>query len=148
MSKVIKIGICKKKGDKIFNVNTVKAVQGKGLVNDRTFKENNNKKSQLTLIEVENINFYNDISASNIKPLEFRRNIITEGIKLNELNGKDFFIGNVKVKAHDLCRPCKYLENLLKKNNIIKELILKSGLRCEILTSGEISVGDIIRVDD
>ena len=35
-----------------------------------------------------------------------------------------------------------------KKNNIIKELILKSGLRCEILTSGEISVGDIIRTDD
>ena len=130
MSKVIKIGICKNKGDKIVNVNTVKAIRGKGLVNDRKFKENN------------------DISASNVKPLEFRRNIITEGIKLNELNGKDFFIGNVKVKAHDLCHPCKYLENLLKKNNIIKEIILKSGLRCEILTSGEISVGDIIRVDD
>ena len=145
MSKVIKIGICKNKGDKIVNVNTVKAVQGKGLVNDRKFKEDNNKKSQLTLIELENINFYNDISASNVKPLEFRRNIITEGIKLNELNGKDFFIGNVKVKAHDLFRPCKYLENLLKKNNIIKELILKSGLRCEILTSGKISVGDIIK---
>ena len=56
MSKVIKIGICKNKGDKIVNVNTVKAVQGKGLVNDRKFKEDNNKKSQLTLIEVENIN--------------------------------------------------------------------------------------------
>ena len=148
MSKVIKIGICKNKGDKIVNVNTVKAIRGKGLVNDRKFKENNNKKSQLTLIELENINFYNDISTSNLKPLEFRRNIITEGIKLNELNGKDFFIGNVKLKAHDLCRPCIYFENLLKKNNIIKELILKSGLRCEILTSGEISVGDIIRADD
>ena len=148
MSKIIEIGICKNKGDKIFSVNSIKAIQGKGLVNDRKFKEGNNKKSQLTLIEVENINFYNDISGSNLAPLEFRRNIITQGIKLNELNGKDFFIGNIKVKAHDLCRPCKYLENLLKKNNIIKELILKSGLRCEILTSGEISVGDIIRVDD
>jgi len=148
MSKVIEIGICKNKGDEIFSVNSIKAIQGKGLVNDRKFKEDNNKKSQLTLIEVENINFYNDITGSNLAPLEFRRNIITQGIKLNELNGKDFFIGNIKVKAHDLCRPCKYLENLLKKNNIIKELILKSGLRCEILTSGEISVGDIIRVDD
>ncbi len=148
MSKVIEIGICKNKGDEIFSVNSIKAIQGKGLVNDRKFKEGNNKKSQLTLIEVENINFYNDITGSNLAPLEFRRNIITQGIKLNELNGKDFFIGNIKVKAHDLCRPCKYLENLLKKNNIIKELILKSGLRCEILTSGEISVGDIIRVDD
>ena len=148
MSKVIEIGICKNKGDEIFSVNSIKAIQGKGLVNDRKFKEDNNKKSQLTLIEVENINYYNDISGSNLAPLEFRRNIITQGIKLNELNGKDFFIGNIRVKAHDLCRPCKYLENLLKKNNIIKELILKSGLRCEILTSGEISVGDIIRVDD
>ena len=148
MSKVIEIAISENSHGIMKNVDTVETVAGKGLVNDRKFKENNNKKSQLTLIEVENINFYNDISASNVKPLEFRRNIITEGIKLNELNGKDFFIGNIKVKAHDLCRPCKYLENLLKKNNIIKELILKSGLRCEILTSGEISVGDIIRVDD
>ena len=148
MGKVVEIGITNIKGNEIKNVNAVDAIEGKGLVNDRKFKEDNNKKSQLTLIEVENINFYNDITGSNLAPLEFRRNIITQGIKLNELNGKDFFIGNIKVKAHDLCRPCKYLENLLKKNNIIKELILKSGLRCEILTSGEISVGDIIRVDD
>ena len=144
MSKIIEIGICKNKGDKIFSVNSIKAIQGKGLVNDRKFKEGNNKKSQLTLIEVENINFYNDITVSNLAPLEFRRNIITQGIKLNELHGKDFFIGNLKVKAHDLCRPCKYLQEKLKQNNFIKEFIKKGGLRCEILTSGEINVGDII----
>ena len=148
MANIFQIGITNQSKAKIQEVESVEAITGKGLVNDRKFKEDNNKKSQLTLIEIENINFYNGISGSNLAPLEFRRNIITQGIKLNELNGKDFFIGNIKVKAHDLCRPCKYLENLLKKNNIIKELILKSGLRCEILTSGEISVGDIIRVDD
>ena len=59
--------------------------------------------------------------------------------------GKDFFIGSVKLKAHDLCRPCKYLQESLKQKNIIKEFLLKGGLRCEILTSGEIFINDIIK---
>jgi len=145
MGKVLEIGITTIKGDKITNVGRIEAIKGKGLINDRKFKENNHKESQLTLVEVENINYFNKISKSNINSIDFRRNIITEGIRLNNLVGSEFFIGNVKVKAHDLCRPCKYLENKLQKNNFVKEFLIKGGLRCEILTSGEIKVGDIIK---
>jgi len=60
------------------------------------------------------------------------------------LLNKEFYIGKVRVKAHDLCRPCKYLQELLKQNNIIKEFLHKGGLRCEILTSGKICIGDKI----
>ena len=145
MGKVIEIGIAINKGTQIQNVNKVEALKGKGLINDRKFRENNQKESQVTLIEIENIKHFNNISKTNISPVDFRRNIITENIKLNDLVGKEFFVGKVKLKAHDLCRPCKYLENKLKLNNFVKEFLLKGGLRCEILTTGTIYVGDIIK---
>ena len=145
MGKVNEIGICKNKGEKLLSMDHVEAVASKGLVNDRKYKENNSKLGQITLIEIENINYFNSISKTNIPPISFRRNIITENVKLNDLVGKEFFVGNVKLKAHDLCRPCKYLQDKLKQNNLIKEFMRRGGLRCEILSSGKITVGDIIK---
>ena len=145
MSQVIQIGIHESKGDEVRAIDTVEAIKGKGLVNNRHFKENNEKKSQITLIEIENIKHYNQISRTSIPSKDFRRNIITEGIRLNELVDSEFFIGNVKVKAHDLCRPCKYLQESLQQKNVVKEFLYTGGLRCEILSSGKIFIGDIIK---
>ena len=145
MGKVVEIGITNTKGNKVRRVDTVDAFKGKGLLNDRKFKENNHRESQVTLIEIENINHFNKISRTSISPVDFRRNIVTENIRLNELIDKEFFIGNVKLKDHDLCRPCKYLQNKLAQDNFIKEFLHKGGLRCEILTDGKINVGDIIK---
>jgi len=145
MSKVIEIGISRQKGGLIQKVEKIEVKKGKGIVGDRHFKEKNEKKSQITLIEIENINNFNKTSKTNIHALNFRRNIITQGIKLNELVGKDFFVGSIKLKAHDLCRPCKYLQELIKQTNFVKEFLLKGGLRCEILSDGEINLGDIIK---
>ena len=62
MPKVILLGISNLKGGSIKKMNSVEAIEGKGLLNDRKLKENNDKKSQLTLIEIENINYFNKIS--------------------------------------------------------------------------------------
>ena len=148
MSKVIFIGISSLKGGFIKEMGSVDAVKGKGLLNDRKMRENNDKKSQLTLIEIESINYYNKVSKSSIKPLNFRRNIVTEGIELNKLINKEFSIGTVKVKGHELCHPCKYLQEFLGQKNLVKEVIKKGGLRCEILSSGKIFVNDIIKIYD
>ena len=82
MGKVIKIGISNNKGDEIFEVNEIEAIKNKGLKNDRHFKEDNSKHCQITLIEVENVNYYNKINKINIPSIKFRRNIITEGFFL------------------------------------------------------------------
>ena len=148
MSKVLEIGIAEKTGSTMLNVSSVEALAGKGLLNDRKFMNNNNNKSQLTFIEIENINYVNKILVSKIPAINFRRNIITQGVNLNDLNGKEFFVGPVKVKAHDLCRPCKYLQQLLNQKDLMKELLFKGGLRCEILINGKISIGDIIKIHD
>ena len=140
----MKIGISKNKGNKIVNLNAVEAIKGKGLVNERHFKENNEKRCQITLIEIENINHYNKITGTTIPAINFLRNIITEGTRLNELVGKEFFIGSVKLKAYDLCRPCKYLQESVQQKNIVNEFLHTGGLSCEILTRGKIYINDQI----
>ena len=142
--KVVKIGISKNKGGKIVSLNDVEAIKGKGLVNERHFKENNDKRCQITLIEIENINQYNKITGTTIPAINFLRNIVTEGIRLNVLVGKEFFIGKVKVRAHDLCRPCKNLQESFQQKNTVKELLYTGGLRCEILSNGKIFINDQI----
>ena len=144
MGKVVQIGIADAKGSPIKSVNNIEILKDKGILNDRKFKENNQKERQITLIEIENINHFNDISKTNIRPIDFRRNIITENIKLNELVGKEFFVGEIKLKAHDLCRPCKNLQETLQQKNTVEELLHTGGLRCEILSSGKICVDDQI----
>ena len=144
MGKVLEIGISENKSSKIVSVNQVEAIKGKGLIGEKHFKEDNKKRSQITLIEIENINHYNKITGTKIPAINFLRNIVTEGVRLNALISKEFFIGNVKVKAHDLCRPCKNLQEFLQQKNTVKELLYTGGLRCEILSSGKIFINDQI----
>jgi MOSC domain-containing protein YiiM len=144
MGIVVEIGISKNKGEKIKCVTKVEVIKGGGIVYDRKFMTNNDKKRQITLIENENINYFNNIAKTKIKPLDFRRNIVTRDVKLNDLLGKEFFIGKIKVKAHDLCRPCLYLEKLLNQKDFVKILLFKGGLRCEILCDGMINLNDKI----
>ena len=124
MSEVSKICITSKSAEEMQDVNTVEVIASKGIVKDRYFNENNNQDIQITLIESENIDYYNQISETNIPYISFRRNIITKGIQLNDLVGKEFLIGNVKIKGHRLCAPCRYLQDMLKQKNLV--IILKT----------------------
>ena len=146
MSKVFKIGKTTFNNQKITEVESVKVVADKGIVGDRHFKEYNDPYSQLSLIEAENINYYNIKYSLNIPYVEFRRNIVTEGIQLNNLIGKRFLVGSVELEGIDLCRPCRHLSELLHQDNIIKEFLRKGGLRCQILSSSKINVGDVIKI--
>ena len=146
MSKVIRLGIAKNNNQKIQEVEKIELLSGKGVVGDRHFHENNNVRSQVTLIESENIDYYNNKFKTNYSYIDFRRNVVTKGIQLNDLIGKELLIGKVKIKGHDLCRPCKHLEETLEGKDIIKEFLIRGGLRCEILISGSVIIGDEIKV--
>ena len=144
MSKVFKLGITSKNNQEIKEVESIEVLADKGVVGDRHFKNFNDPYCQLTLIESENIDHYNIKYGLNISYINFRRNIVTKGIQLNELVGKKFKIGNVKVEGIDLCRPCRHLTEMLSQNNILKEFLRKGGLRCQILSSSKITIGDKI----
>ena len=144
MSKIIEITISNESGEKMQKVNSIDAIAGEGLLNDRYCKKYNDVDNQITLIESENIDYFNKLLDSNIPYVNFRRNIVTINIHLNELVGKEFLLGEVKIKGQRLCEPCKYLQDKLGQKDLVKTLLHKGGLRCQILSSGKISVNDKI----
>ena len=144
MSKVFKTGITKNNNQKIEEVLKIQLLADKGIVGDRHFHDYNNPYNQLSLIESENIDYYNKKFNLNIPYVNFRRNIVTQGVNLNELINKTFVIGNVKVEGVDLCRPCRHLQETLEQKNIIKEFLRKGGIRCQILTTSSIKISDKI----
>ncbi len=148
MSKVFKLGITSNNNKKISEVNSINVIADKGILGDRHFKEFNDPYCQLSLIESENIDYYNLKYGLNIPYVDFRRNIITKGIKLNELVSIKFKIGKVSVEGIDLCRPCRHLTEKLNQDNILKEFLRRGGLRCKILTSDKIVVGDNIKISN
>jgi MOSC domain-containing protein YiiM len=74
---------------------------------------------------------------------ETRRQLTVRGVRLNELIGKRFRVGEVECYGVALCEPCKHLEQLTRPG-IIEDLIHRAGINADILTDGQISVGDKI----
>jgi len=98
--------------------------------------------SEIIIREIEE----NDLEKGFLESLDFLRNIITKNIELNNLIGKKLTIGKTELEGIDLCRPCKNLQETLGHDNIIKEFLRKGGLRCKILVSGKIKLGDQIKL--
>ena len=148
MSEVFKLGISIKNNQQINEVNSIIVLANQGVVGDRHFKDFNDPYNPLSLIESENIDYYNIKFGLNISYVNFRRNIVTKGIQLNDLVGKKILVGNVEVEGIDLCRPCRHLTEVLGQDNILKEFLRRGGLRCQVLSSSNIKVGDKIKVLD
>ena len=130
---------------------SVRAVPGKGLEGDRyfegigTFSLHPPKPDyELTLIENEKIEAFARESGLPFTSHHARRNIITEGVELNSLVGKEFRIGAVLVRGIRLCEPCSYLAKATYPG-ILEGLVHKGGLRAQILSEGTIFVGDALR---
>lgn len=120
-------------------------VQGKGIVGDRNFAKSKWPGQNITFIEIEEIENYNANFAQNIGLSDTRRNIVTQGIRLNELVGKEFRIGEAVFKGIELCEPCtvlgKLLENeAIKQKDVIKAFVHRGGLRADVICGGRISV--------
>ena len=79
-----------------------------------------------------------------LTPGESRRNITTSGVPLNHLVGREFRIGDARVRGLRLCEPCSYLEKATGKG-VIAGLKHRGGLRAQIIADGEIRVGDAIQ---
>ncbi len=146
MGKIKAINISNLDGGNTFYINQAILNKNKGIVNDRYYGNFKNSYEQVTFIESEKIDDFNKKIKNNLDYKDFRRNIITSGINLNKLLNKKIQINNVVFKIHELCQPCKYLQNKLEVKNLVKLLAFKSGVRAEILMSGEISINDQIKI--
>ena len=138
------INITNKSDQETFYINQAYLEKNKGIVNDRYYENFKNKKEQVTLIDMEEINLFNKLVEQDIDYKDFRRNIIISGFKICEMVGEKIKINNSILKIHEICQPCNYLQKKLNSPNLIKRLLNKSGVRAEILSSGYIGVGSKI----
>ena len=146
MPKIKAINITNLSGESTIYVNQAILKRNKGIINDRYYENFKKKYEQVTLIESEKISNFNNNIKSKFNYKDFRRNIITTGIDLNKMINKKIQINNVVLKIHQLCQPCRYLQNKLSVDNLVKLLTNKGGVRAEIVQSGIISTFDEIKV--
>src|SRR5262249_35658684 len=115
---------------------------GKGLVGNRYYFEDGAEPGRaLTLIAAEALEAMASEHGIELTGAESRRNVLTRGIDLNALVGKRFRVGNVDCVGVELCHPCKHLESLTQRG-VIKGLAPRGGLNADIVSDGEIAVGD------
>ena len=98
---------------------------------------------ELTLIEAEAIEALRREYNVELLAGEARRNIVTRDVPLNHLVGREFTIGEVRIRGIRLCEPCDHLQRTTGKQ-LIKGLRHRGGLRAQVLTQGTIRVGDTI----
>jgi len=129
-------------------VDRVVAITGVGLEGDRNAKHDADpgaKPEHVTLIEAEAIEAVSRDCGIELAPNETRRNIVTRGVALNHLVGREFTVGGGRLRGVELCEPCAHLEKLTRKG-VCAALIHRGGLRCAIVEGGEIRVGDGVTV--
>ena len=134
-------------GEKPTSQASAQAEAGKGLVGDRyyngegTFSEKlaGNPKSEITFIASEEIDKFNSSQGESLGYGDIRRNIVTQGISLKELIGKEFTIGEARFLGIEHCEPCTHLASTV--NSKVLPHLVHTGLRASIIKSGIIKVG-------
>ena len=126
-------------------VDRARAVAGGGLVGNRYFYADGTapRGRAITLIAAEAVEGFVGETGIEITPAETRRNVLTRGIDVNALVGKRFRIGGVECVGVELCEPCDHLQSMTKPG-VIKGLVHRAGLNADVLSDGEIAVGDAV----
>lgn len=130
----------------IQSIEHVLAIPGVGLDGDRyALRQGTFFKPEpdfeLTLIEAEALEALKRDYEIDLSPGEARRNLVTSGVALNHLVGREFQVGEVRIRGIRLCEPCSHLQALVGLP-VIKGLRHRGGLRAQILSQGTIRVGD------
>lgn len=144
--KLISIYITENKQAELRPVQQARAVRGLGLEGDRYYLRQGTftkpgPDREVTLIEIESLEALANQHNIELAPGQARRNLVTRGVPLNHLVGKNFKVGDVLLRGLRLCEPCAHLESLTAAG--VKEALLhRGGLRAQIIEEGMLRVGD------
>ena len=127
------------------------AVAGRGLLGDRyhdgvgyySERPSEGGGREVTLIEAEELDRLRAERGIELAPIESRRNVVTRGIRLLDLIGRRFRVGEVECEGVKICEPCAYLEELTGKP-VNEPLVHRAGLRANVLVGGTLRVGDAV----
>jgi hypothetical protein len=146
--RVVAIYIAAKAEELPHAVERVRVLPGYGLDGDRyaaglgTFSDRKGRRD-VSLIESEAIEAFERESRTSLSAAESRRNILTRGVRLNDLVGHEFQVGEVRMRGLRLCEPCTHLVRLTHPQTL-RGLVHRGGLYAAILSEGELAVGDPI----
>ena len=111
-------------------------VTDEGLPGDRYFG-----RGDITLVEAEALEAFTEETGIELSHAEIRRQLLTTGIRLNDLLGKRFRVGGVEAVGAEWCEPCNHIESLTYPG-VLKGMVHRAGLRADIVQPGRIAVGD------
>jgi MOSC domain-containing protein YiiM len=138
----------------VISLDHVEAVPGKGLAGDRyadgrgTWSSTPGTGREVTLVESEAIHALARDHGIHIEPGQARRNLLTRGVALNDLIGREFDVGEVRLVGMRSCDPCAHLAELAGEPGLVRGLARRGGLRAEIVGGGILRVGDPITISN
>ena len=131
------------------SVGEARAIPDRGLEGDRyfnkvgTFSPGWSPDRAITLIEIESVDALKRDYGVELAPADSRRNVVTQGIALSHLVGREFKVGDVLLQGTKLCEPCGHLARLTHER-VKPGLVHRGGLCARILSEGMIRVGDSV----
>ena len=111
-------------------------VTGEGVPGDRYFG-----RGDITLVEAEALEAFRQDTGIELSHAEIRRQLLTRGVRLNDLLGKRFRVGEVEAVGAEWCEPCAHVQSLTY-DGVLKGMVHRAGLRADIVQPGRIAVGD------
>jgi MOSC domain-containing protein YiiM len=111
-------------------------VTDEGLTGDRYFG-----RGDITLIEQEALDAFREETGIDLTHAEIRRQVLTTGVRLNDLLNKRFRVGGVEAVGVEWCEPCNHIQGLTYPG-VLKGMVHRAGLRADIVQAGTIAVGD------
>lgn len=148
MGSVEHIHVASAAGERMRPLERARAVAGVGLPGDRYAAgaghwQDSRVSRDLTLVEAEVLEELAADHGIGLEPGETRRNVTTRGVRLNDLAGTTFWLGDVLCRGAQLCEPCRHLDDVTGKR-LLRPLVHRGGLRADLLTSGTIRVGNAV----
>lgn len=148
---LVGIYLCAQAGEPMESRETATALAGRGLAGDRyaeavgTFSSWPGKGRALTLIEAEALESLERERGVALAPHESRRNLVVRDLRLEDLLGVRFRLGEVVLVGRRTAPPCEHLEQLTRPG-VLKALVGRGGLRADIEVGGELRVGETLEI--
>jgi len=126
----------------IVECDSLELVAGSGIVSDRFFDYEPDYKGQITFFDWA---VYKKVASKfevdGLVPSVFRRNVMVEGINLNDLIGKRFRINGMEFTGSCECSPCFWMNEAVA-DGTEKFLRGQGGLRARIISGGSLVPGE------
>lgn len=148
-----RIFLAGKAGEPQIEVRTIDVVAGAGIEGDRYFGAKDEPGQNITLVEAEEIEAFGAEAGRGIDLSSTRRNLVTRGVRLKDLVGREFTVGNVRLRGVELCEPCGGLGHRLSSVDftpaaVVRRFVHRAGIRADVVCSGSITVGADVRAAD